>query len=203
MTTSPIVSLSKSQIQLAGELIARAFFDDPLSIYIWQNPAARLKPLIKQSVSTVRYGVMYGETFTTTDVSGLVIWLKSSADEFNVWRSIRSGLIFSPFFYGRDGLKRIMHVVNYSAEMHKKVIQEPHWYLMQIGVEPAKQRRGVGKSLLEPMLARADKEQRACYLEMMEEKMLIFYQSFGFKVVAEGASPAGGPKIWFMVRRPQ
>lgn len=202
MSTPQIVSLHKSKIQLAGETIARAFFDDPLSIYTWQDPAKRLKPLTHQSVGMARYGVMYGETFTTTDISGVAIWLKPGADDFNFWRLIRSGLIFSSFFYGRDAFNRMMQAVSYAAEIHEKIIQEPHWYLMQIGVDPAHQRHGVGKTLLAPMLARADAERRACYLETMEEKNLGFYQPLGFKVVEEGTPPDGGPKTWFMVRDP-
>jgi ribosomal protein S18 acetylase RimI-like enzyme len=42
---------------------------------------------------------------------------------------------------------------------------EPHWYLAFVGIDPAQQRRGLGRTILAPVLARADADAIPCYLE--------------------------------------
>jgi ribosomal protein S18 acetylase RimI-like enzyme len=79
---------------------------------------------------------------------------------------------------------------------------QPHWYLWVIGVEPERQRHGVGKALLRPMLERAAAEGAPCYLETHKERNVAYYQAFGFELVTEGSVPKGGPRFWTMRREP-
>jgi len=75
----------------------------------------------------------------------------------------------------------------------------PHWYLAQIGVEPALQRQGLATWLLRPMLARIDTVGLPCYLETENATNISIYQRYGFQVVADDAVP-DGPHIWAMRR---
>ena len=76
----------------------------------------------------------------------------------------------------------------------------PHWYLAFVGVRPGAQRRGFGQLLLAPVLARADAEGVACYLETPFPDTRAFYRRLGFEETAELEPVRGAPRIWTMTR---
>jgi ribosomal protein S18 acetylase RimI-like enzyme len=80
---------------------------------------------------------------------------------------------------------------------------QPHWYLSQLGVEPAIQGQGYGRRILTPTLERIDREAKAVYLETLNPKAILFYENLGFKVREEVILPGGGPPMWAMLRDPQ
>ena len=58
----------------------------------------------------------------------------------------------------------------------------PHWYLETMGVDPAGQRKGIGRQLLEPVLEIADRDRVDCYLETADRANVGFYERNGFVV---------------------
>ena len=79
---------------------------------------------------------------------------------------------------------------------------EPHWYLYLLGVEPARQGRGVGRALLAPTLARADAGGVPCYLETQNSRNVGFYERLGFRVTSDGWAPGTTLRVWTMRREP-
>ncbi len=79
---------------------------------------------------------------------------------------------------------------------------EPHWYLGTIGIEPRRQRQGLGTALLTPVLERCDAEREIAYLECSRAENLAFYARLGFRVTDQVAVAFGGPTLWLMVRPP-
>jgi GNAT superfamily N-acetyltransferase len=79
--------------------------------------------------------------------------------------------------------------------------REPHWYLGLLATRPEKQRTGVGRGLLEPMLQRADDDHVAVFLETANPDNVEIYKRFGFDVSADEVVP-GGPRVWGMLRLP-
>jgi len=77
----------------------------------------------------------------------------------------------------------------------------PHWYLPLVGVEPLHQSRGLGATVLRPVLQRCDRERLPAYLESTNPRNIPFYESLGFErvgVIQAGASPEIVP----MIRQP-
>ena len=80
---------------------------------------------------------------------------------------------------------------------------EPHRYLFFVGLEPAQQGKGLGESLLAPVLNRADAGGTLCYLETPFSGTLRFYRRLGFEVISE-LQPFEAPfPVWTMLRRPR
>jgi ribosomal protein S18 acetylase RimI-like enzyme len=77
----------------------------------------------------------------------------------------------------------------------------PHWYLATLGTDPGHQGCGVGSSLIDPVLRRADASALPAYLESSKEENIPFYQRHGFRVTQELTVP-GGPTLWSMQRDP-
>lgn len=74
----------------------------------------------------------------------------------------------------------------------------PHWYLATLGVVPEARGSGLGRALLDCLLARADADACPCYLETDRPENLAFYHAAGFEVERE--SEILGVRIWHMQR---
>ena len=77
-----------------------------------------------------------------------------------------------------------------------------HLYLGAIGTAPAAQRRGLGARVLAPMLALADREGTAAFLETSSPSNVDFYVRLGFTVIDQCRIAGGGPDVWAMLREP-
>jgi ribosomal protein S18 acetylase RimI-like enzyme len=76
----------------------------------------------------------------------------------------------------------------------------PHWYLGTLGVDPARQRRGLGRALLEGWLQRVDEDLRGAWLETDRPENIAFYERAGFELAGE-VRVLDVP-VWLMSRPP-
>src|SRR5690606_14518947 len=84
------------------------------------------------------------------------------------------------------------------AEVHP---HEPHWYLHVVSTLPAHQGRGLGATVLAPVLEGADATGAACYLESTNPRNRTLYRRLGFEDLAP--VPYGGPDMLAMWRPPR
>lgn len=66
---------------------------------------------------------------------------------------------------------------------------DPHWYLAAIGTAVPAQGRGMGRAMIEPGLARADRDGHGCHLEAATRDLVPLYEGFGFLDRGDIASP--------------
>ena len=204
MTASPVpLHLSPLRRGRAAEVLALAFHQDPIACYVFPEEAQRRRVLRWMFHCHLRYGLRYGEVYTTDSVGGVAIWLSPGQTTQTLWRLLRTGALPAPLRFGWRALRRSMAFMDLATTWHRQYAPEAHWYLFYLGVIPTQQGRGIGSALLQPVLARADAHQLACYLETGVARNVGFYARHGFHVVAEGALPRGGPRLWAMVRTPR
>ena len=196
--------LAASQLKEAAEVLARAFFDDPFMVWLTPDDGKRTR-LLPWSMSVyARYGLRCGEVHTTADrVEGVAVWIPPGGFPMSVVRLMLAGMILSPLKRGVASFGRLMSAINYTEHLHKRDVPPEHWYLLVLGVDPAQQGQGLGGTLIQPVLARADGEGFPCYLESANAKNLPFYKRHGFEVLVEDSFPKGGPPFWTMKREPQ
>lgn len=200
-TQANIARLAPSQVEAATAVLTRAFFDDPLTVYIVPDEEKRISFLTWSFAKFVEYGLSYGHVDTTaSQVEGAALWLPPGNTVLTLSRLIKMGMFLTPLKLGLAGFRRFLNVTNHLEELHKRDVPSDHWYLFVLGVDPPHQGQGVGGRLIAPTLARADREGRPCYLETMKERNVPFYQKHGFAVVVEGDLPKGGPHFWTMRR---
>ncbi len=198
------VPLQEHQIEAAGELIARAHFDDPGSRYIIPEDEARARLSPALFTASIRFGHLYGLCHTTAgSLAGATMWLIPGHTDAPLWKMLRSGLLSAYLTVGISRVRRGLNYINSTERWHKHYAPGPHWYLFLIGVEPRCQGKGIGSALLRPVLERADEQQRPCYLETGNHINVAFYQKHGFDLVGEADVPRGGPHIWCMLRKPR
>lgn len=192
--------LIKPHLPQTATMLGRAFYDDPLSIYIYPQGAERERRLSLMFTIALRYTLRYGEITTTSEGTGAACWLPPGNTSMTMPRLLRTGALAEVFKMGLSATRRMEYAASYTEKMHKRHITEPHWYLWVLGVEPEHQGEGIGGSLLRDGLARADASQLPCYLETMKPENVSLYQKFGFKVVEEADIPGSNVHVWSMVR---
>jgi ribosomal protein S18 acetylase RimI-like enzyme len=195
-----VVALPPSQLDAAGDVLARAFFDDPLSVYLFPNEAKRPDQLRWLYRGSARYAHRYGETYATPDVGGVALWLPPERPHPSQLGMVRVGMGLAPLKFGPGWLRRSVAAMNALDERHKLDVAPRHWYLFLLGVDPSHQGQGMGGRLIEPVLTRAAADGVTCYLDTTNERNVAFYRKHGFEVVTAGEVPNSGPRFWTMTR---
>jgi ribosomal protein S18 acetylase RimI-like enzyme len=201
-TAIETVRLQESSINAVAEVLARAFFDDPLTIYVEPNESRRAQVLpVLYEVGT-RYAHLFGEAYTTAGhIEGAALWIAPDSGDFTTDRMAAAGSGTSSAALGPEAFGRFMKLMTHMDGLRATAMPSPHWYLTILGVEPSRQGMGIGSQLIQPVLKRADATGLDCYLETMKTGNLVFYKQHGFEVGAEGNLPNNGPYYWTMRRR--
>ena len=207
MTTisTQVAPVQRAQFTTVSQVLARAFDDDPTTVYILPDEGQRRRVLPRFFSMGLRLAELYGEPYTTagTPEAG-ALWLPPNGYKISPWRMVRSGMLKAPLVFGLSAFGRFLNVMNHLEHLHDRDMgATPHWYLFVLGVDPSRQGQGVGGALIVPKLAQADREGLPCYLETMKPRNVTFYQKHGFEVVVEDDLPKGGPHYWTMKRAPR
>ncbi|MFG1957934.1 GNAT family N-acetyltransferase [Nonomuraea sp. NPDC049028] len=172
-------------IELAGEVLARAFHDDP--VVRWLLPDDPGTALMFTTLARYSHAITEAAYDAEGAMAGAALWDPPGhqPDE--------AGL---PGFVEAMG-ERVSHgmVLEETFAAHRPA--EPHWYLAQIGTLPEVRGRGVGGALLRTGLARCTG--LPVYLECSKESNVSLYEKYGFHVTEEFRLP-DGPLVWGMWR---
>lgn len=197
--------LTAELVKEAGEMAGRAFLNDPLSLYAESDAAKRTRFITKLCTDSLRYGQRHGQVFRAglaNSLKGVAMWLPPQKPSVDLVKMLQAGAISWPFTFGWSTFSRFNHCQELCEQHHKKLMPEPHWYLMILAVDPESQGQGVGSKLLQPILTKADQEKLPCYLETYNQANLAFYARYGFKTVEELTISSGGPSVWMLRRNP-
>jgi len=191
----------RSDVSAMARVLARAFHDDPVMMWMLPDPAARARALPKMFATMARRRYLAGGGAEVIDHCGAIaasaLW-----DGPGRWKTTRTeALLMTPaLLWGfRSRITRTDTVMRETTKNHPT---EPHWYLMSIGTDPSSRRCGLGDVLMRSRLERCDAERYPAYLEATKPELLQFYSRFGFEVTGEIELP-NGPKLWSMWRPPK
>jgi GNAT superfamily N-acetyltransferase len=202
--SAKIVRLADSQIPAAATTLARAFHDDPLMTYAIPDPAERARLLPDVYARMVRFGILAGEVYATAGApEGVALWLPPNA-KWTRENIEASGMHQLSTLIGDDAYQRYREVVGREWQARERDMTGSCWYLFLLGVEPSRQRRGLGGALMRPGLERADAGQLACYLETENQRNVAFYLKQGFDMIVNGEEAgASGVRFWTFRRAPK
>jgi ribosomal protein S18 acetylase RimI-like enzyme len=97
---------------------------------------------------------------------------------------------------------RVPDVLGLLERMDQHHPRTPTWYLPFIGVDPGRQKGGLGGELLARGSARADADGLPAYLEASSPRNRALYERHGFEVTGE-IRVADSPPLWPMLRHPR
>lgn len=195
-----VLDASPEDIDDIGWTLARAFVDDPVWRFLvptdrpWQRRAARL--FAAEATNHCRPG--RGRVLRTDGGEGAAVWAAPGVVRPSPGDLARQTLPALTLFGRRLGL-----ALGTLAAVEKARPTEPHWYLAILGTAPAHQGKGIGSSLLTPVLRHCDEEGIPAYLESSKEANLAFYRRHGFVEGDPLPLPDDRPKIWPMWRDPR
>jgi ribosomal protein S18 acetylase RimI-like enzyme len=181
-----------------ADSLARAFHDDPAMIWLFGDRfEPRLRRLRRYFRLEARRHRRHGRVLTGDGQPGAAFW-----DPPDRWRSswpalLRSLPVMVPALGPR--LRRTLRGLEQVERAHPR---EPHWYLAVLGTDPDHRGRGIGRSLVDPVLDRCDAEGLGAYLESSKERNIPYYERFGFGVTGQIDLP-DGPPLWPMWRDPR
>jgi ribosomal protein S18 acetylase RimI-like enzyme len=188
-----------------GELsrtLARAFYDDPVMIWLLPDEKARTEQLCRLFTTMTRHHHL-GRGGVEVACDGPGVGAAALWDPPNQWQETRRAqLAMTPTFIRVFGLRsmRGRAVQELMKGVHP---EEPHWYLAVIGSDPTVRGRGFGQVLMRSRLDRCDAEYCPAYLESTKFENVPYYERFGFTVTREIVLPDGGPTMWAMWRAPR
>ena len=200
-TAPEIAKATAGQEPTLSRTLARAFYDDPVSIYLWPDPASRLAKLNRFFLEIALPETMpHGQTYANAETTGAALWVPPGdhpkpglLDQLRQLRTIAS-------LFGRD-TRRALRALSWQEDQHP---HEPHhYYLWLLGVNPEHQGQGIGSALLQPVLDRADDEGVPAYVEATSERNRALYGRHGFEDVKTVYWPDGGPPLFLMWREPR
>lgn len=193
-----IIHLEEKQVNQATETLVNAFDKDPLLQYFLpQEISKREKISYKISKINLRYAQLSGHIYTTPEIKGIAAWIPPNQYPLNFLKILQLGFYQIPFQLGFSKLKKLLSVFSTFEKYHKQDMNQPHWYLLVLGVSEAYQSQGIGSLLMKPILERADKENLPCYLETTTEQAVRFYQRNGFEIIRNEEEPV---RFWTMKR---
>ena len=195
----------KSDIGELSHALGRAFYDDPVCVWIMPDPKARAAHLRKFFATVTRYHHLAGGgAEVATD--GSTIGAAALWDPPGRWKqSGRQQLMMLPSFLLAFGprLTTGRKLGALLAQTESQHPEEPHWYLAVIGSDTSVRGKGYGQALMQSRLDRVDAEHAPAYLESSKADNVPYYQRFGFEVSGEIVLPNGGPTLWTMWRKPR
>jgi ribosomal protein S18 acetylase RimI-like enzyme len=192
----------KADVRDLSRTLARAFYDDPVMVWLLPNEKARTAQLNRLFATMTRHHhLARGGVEVACDGPGVgaaALW-----DPPDQWQETHRGqLAMTPTFLRVFGLRSMRGRA--VQELMKRVHpEEPHWYLAVIGSDPTVRGQGFGQLLMRSRLDRCDAEYCPAYLESSKPENVPYYQRFGFAVTREIELPDGGPTLWAMWRTPR
>ncbi len=195
------VRLAEQDWKAAGQLLSRAFFDNPGMVWALPDPTKRPQRLSWLLGTAMRLCCRAGEGWCFPGVvGGIAGWLPPGRTQIGYQQMLSVGFALAPLRVGMAGCLRTARLTDILQKIHHQAEPADHWYLYAIGVEPKLQGQGYGSRLMRQVLDRVDTDKQRCYLETDKPEDVAFYQKHGFQVRSEFPLLGKGPKLWTMSR---
>ena len=190
---------TNSDVPRLAEVLADAFEDDPLSKWLFTDDAG-LRERLRRSFAGLMRRVYLAKlhTYTTDDLAGAAMWAPPGKWKLTVVQQLRLAPLMVRLMSGVN----LRNGARLNVQVEHAHPADPHWHLSVLGVDPARQRTGVGSSLLQVVLEKADADRILCHLETSKEENIAYYARHGFETSSELELPEGAPRVWTMTRKP-
>ena len=177
--------------------LAEAMFDDPFNLWLLPDINRRRAKIAAGMAQQFDLFHRRGGGWIADNHAGAALWAPPGQWKLKAVEQIR----MLPRLVNVMGWPSLRRILGGFSQLDKRHPEEPHWYLVLLGVAPEHQGTGLGKALLRPVLEICDREGIGAYLETANIDDLGFYRNYGFDTRDE-FDLSEGPHIWTMWRQP-
>jgi GNAT superfamily N-acetyltransferase len=183
-------------------VIGEAFFDDPVSGWVFPDPRFRRAVHAHFFGQFVDLALREGWVDVAGDLGAAALWLPPTghADSEAGADSAQAPDDLGARLAAIAGNERPAILDELTAAVHPA---EPHYYLPIIGAHPDHQGTGLGRALITHVTDRCDREGVAAYLEASNPRSKALYERLGFVFTGKTVDLPGGPPMWPMWREPR
>ncbi|MFF3614588.1 GNAT family N-acetyltransferase [Streptomyces sp. NPDC002580] len=188
--------------ELVVRLLDEAFQDDPVSGWVFPDPAHRRATHPRLMAAFTDVVLAEGRVDLAEDGSACALWLSVPAGEHEAGGdgADEDGPAQLRAAVDPDN-ERVELIGRLTADVHPA--GRAHAYLWMIGVSPERQGEGLGSALIGSVLDRCDSEGLAAYLEASNDRSRALYERLGFVVTGDPLDLPDGPRMWPMWRDPR
>ncbi|MDW4907561.1 GNAT family N-acetyltransferase [Streptomyces sp. ADMS] len=193
--------------ELVVRLLDEAFQDDPVSGWVFPDPAQRRATHPKLMAAFLDVVLAEGRVDLAEDGTACALWLSVPAHA----HPENGGEGDGEAEQGDDAaqLREAVDPENERVELIGRLTAgihpsgRAHEYLWMIGVAPDSQGQGLGTGLVQSVLDRCDREGVAAYLQASSARSRALYERLGFALLERPLDLPDGPQMWPMWREPQ
>jgi ribosomal protein S18 acetylase RimI-like enzyme len=176
------------------DVLSLAFSTDPAARWTWPDPHGYLVNFPRLVKAFGDKAFTHGSAYYLDQYQGAALWLPPDVhpDEDAMNKLVRDSV-------SEKIQKDISAIFEQMGRYHPT---EPHWFLPLIGVDPSRQGKGHGSTLMQHAVIACDRDRKLAYLESSNPRNISLYERHGFEVL--GTIQAGtSPTIFPMLRRPR
>lgn len=179
-----------------GEITADAFRNDPFNRWLLGTQAGIrgvFIPLARHVYVPNGFSYRLGN-------EGAAMWMLPGGDDALSFWALQKLRLNAIFRASRGAIGRIEHAVAAMEAAHPSF---PHAYLFTIGVRPRSRGKGLGRTLIAPVLEACDRAGLPAYLENSNPENRGFYGACGFERIGMITAEPGAPPLEAMLRQPR
>ena len=187
-----VLTLQREQVAPAAGVIARAFHEDALNVYLYPDAETRERfaPVVFEAF--VRYDQLFGQVDYLPGFTAVATWIRPGVAE-TPERLAEAGFGNLP---DEAPLAVLDTVFTFIGTVVSRAAPEPHWHLRLLGVEPDSQGRGLGAVVMRRGMTEAAATGHAVFLETFSERTVGFYRRNGFELIVDDVEPTTGLRFW-------
>ena len=132
-----VLTLQHEQVEQAAGVIARAFHEDALNVYLYPDGETRARFAPPMFEAFVRYDQLFGQVDYLPGFTAVATWIRPGVTE-TPERLAEAGFGNLP---DEEPLAVLDTVFGFIGKAVSRAAPEPHWHLRLLGVEPDSQGR--------------------------------------------------------------
>jgi GNAT superfamily N-acetyltransferase len=187
-----------AEIPAAVDVLARAFYADPVWGWAFPDPERRLEQHRAVWGLVAQAALSYESAWLSGDCAAVALWIPPGKPELRPEDEERLEGLLAELL--GDGATRVLETFERFEAAHPTA--EPHYYLSLLATNPDQRGRGLGIGLLAATLERIDAEGAPAFLESSNPVNTPRYERLGFAVFGQFELPEGGPSVTQMWRDP-
>lgn len=187
-----------AEIPAAVDVLARAFYADPVWSWAFPDPERRLEQHRAVWGLVANAALSYESAWLSGDCAAVALWIPPGKPELLAEDEERLEGLLTELL--GDGATRVLETFECFEAAHPTA--EDHYYLSLLGTNPDQRGRGLGMGLMAATLERIDTEGAPAFLESSNPINTPRYERLGFAVCGEFELPDGGPSVTQMWRDP-